>query len=50
LGKSDFTFARIAVLNDEVAGVPCQDDVVHLPLGTISQNDHFVDINKMVWD
>ena len=50
LGKSDFLFSGVAVLGDEITGVAAQHDVIHLALAARAEINHFVDVNKMVFD
>ena len=35
-------------MRDEITDIPGQRDVVHFPLRTFCQADHFVDVNKMI--
>jgi len=48
LGEGNFLLLRVAILGDEVAGIPGEHDVFDLALGARTDFDHFVDVNKMV--
>ena len=48
LTQRDEWFARVGVLNDEVAGVAGKRPIFHLALRPRPDADHFGDINKMV--
>ena len=47
LRKGDLLLFRVAVLRDQVAGVPREHDVVDLALAARAQVDHFVDVDKL---
>jgi hypothetical protein len=48
LGKSNFGFARVTVLRNQVARIAGEHDVVDFALAAGAQVDHFPDVRKMV--
>ena len=50
LADGNHLFARVAVLNDEIAGIAGQHEIVNLSLCAAADCNHFADIGKMVFD
>ena len=48
LGKSNFGFARVTVLRNQVARIACEHDVWYILGCTFGHSDRFVDVNKMI--
>jgi len=49
-GKRDLFLAGITILGDEITGITGQEEIFDIPICTRSKGNHFVGVNKMVWN
>ena len=48
LSKGDLFLPGIAILGDQVAGIPGEFDILDLPGTPLGNRDRFADVNKMI--